>query len=131
MSVSARDRKSVIYSEVERQRDLLDQQEQRLRAQSEEIEQLRDYAARCQQQLRDDHSAKEQLYSEAQQLREELERLRAQGARPQAPNTSERSARLRAFATKFRCTARWSGDTIELFSRKRQCWVAVPEGTQP
>lgn len=41
MSVSSRDRKSVIYAEVERLRALLDQQEQQLRAQHEEIAQLR------------------------------------------------------------------------------------------
>ncbi|HEY8343510.1 MAG TPA: hypothetical protein VIK75_11055 [Calditerricola sp.] len=41
MSVSSRDRKSVIYAEVERLRALLDQKEQQLRAQSEEIAQLR------------------------------------------------------------------------------------------
>lgn len=98
MSVSARDRKSVIYSEVERLRDLLDQQTQRLRAQSEEIA-----------------------------------RLRA-SARPQAPDTSERSAQLKAlkaFASKFRCTARLRDGVIELYSKKRSCWVAVPEGAQP
>lgn len=41
MSVSMKDRKSVIYSEVERLRALLDQQDQRLRAQDEEIARLR------------------------------------------------------------------------------------------
>ena len=41
MSVSIRDRKSVIYSEVERLRALLDRQDQQLRAQSEELAQLR------------------------------------------------------------------------------------------
>ena len=97
MSVSARDRKSVIYSEVERLRQLLDRQTQQLRAQSEE-----------------------------------LERLRA-SAKPQAPERSERSSKLETlkyFATKFRCTARLRDGVIELYSRKRQCWVAVPEGAQ-
>jgi hypothetical protein len=41
MSVSSRDRKSVIYAEVERLRALLDRQEQQLRAQSEELARLR------------------------------------------------------------------------------------------
>ena len=41
MSVSARDRKSVIYSEVERLRNLLDKQDQQLHAQREEIGRLR------------------------------------------------------------------------------------------
>lgn len=41
MSVSSRDRKAVIYAEVERLRALLDQQEQQLRAQHEEIARLR------------------------------------------------------------------------------------------
>jgi predicted nucleic acid-binding Zn-ribbon protein len=98
MSVSARDRKSVIYSEVERLRHLLDQQTHQLRAAHEEIERLR---ARTQ---------------------------------PQAPDTSERRsqiAALKAFSTKFRCTARLRNGVIELYSRKRQCWVAVPEGVQP
>lgn len=107
MSVSSRDRKAVIYAEVEKLRHLLDQKDQQLSSAHAEIE-------RKDQQLRAAH--------------EEIERLRA---RPQAPRISERSARLKAFATKYRCTARWSGDTIELYSKKRGCWVAVPEGTQP
>lgn len=41
MSVSARDRKSVIYSELERFRALRDQQTQQLRAQDEEIARLK------------------------------------------------------------------------------------------
>lgn len=82
-----------------------------------EIERLRDYADTCQQQLRD--------------AVEELDRLRA---KRQAPKVSERSpklAALRAFATKFKCSARLNDGGIELYSRKRQCWVAVPEGAQP
>ena len=92
MSVSARDRKSVIYSEVERLRALLDLREQQLRA-----------------------------ASQPRQAR-------------QAPELSERRtklAALKAFATKFRCSARLRDGVIELYSKKRSCWVAVPEGTQP
>lgn len=82
-----------------------------------EIERLRDYADRAQQQLRD--------------AVEEIDQLRA---KRQAPNVSERSSKLadiKAFATKFRCFARLRDGVIELYSRKRQCWVAVPEGAQP
>lgn len=82
-----------------------------------EIERLRDYADTCQQQLRD--------------AVEEIDRLRA---KRQAPKVSERSYKLttlKAFATKFRCSARINDGNIELYSRKRQCWVAVPEGAQP
>lgn len=92
MSVSARDRKSVIYSEVERLRALLDLREQQLRA-----------------------------ASQPRQAR-------------QAPELSERRtklAALKAFATKFRCSARLRDGVIELYSKKRACWVAVPEGAQP
>ena len=98
MSVSSRDRKSVIYSEVERLRQLLDQQTHQLRAQSEELAQLR------------------------------------ASAKPQATERSERRTQLEAlkhFATKFRCTARLRDGVIELYSRKRQRWVAVPKGAQP
>lgn len=76
------------------------------------------------------------LDQQTQQLRaahEEIERLRA-SARPQATNTSERRSKLealKAFSSKFRCTARLRNNTIELYSKKRGCWVAVPEGTQP
>ena len=52
----------------------------------------------------------------------------------QAPDVLERRAKLealKAFATKFRCSARLRDGVIELYSRKRQCWVAVPEGAQP
>ena len=47
---------------------------------------------------------------------------------------SERRAQLEAlkvFATKFRCVARLRDGVIELYSKKRGCWVAVPEGVQP
>lgn len=52
----------------------------------------------------------------------------------QAPDVSERRAKLEAlkhFAIKFRCSARLRDGVIELYSRKRGCWVAVPEGAQP
>lgn len=52
----------------------------------------------------------------------------------QAPNVSERCAKLealKAFATKFHCTARLRDGVIELYSKKRGCWVTVPEGAQP
>lgn len=103
MSVSMRSTKAQMYSEIER---------------------LRDYADRAQQQLRD--------------AVEEIDRLRAKHSAPraqhQAPNISERRTKLEAlklFATKFKCSARLRDGVIELYSRKRQCWVAVPEGAQP
>ena len=84
-------------------------------------------------------STKAQMYSEIERLRLDLDRatqqLRAAASQPrQAPDVSERRAKLEAlkdFATKFRCSARLRDGVIELYSRKRQCWVAVPEGAQP
>ena len=52
----------------------------------------------------------------------------------QAPDVLERRAKLealRAFAMKFRCTARLRDGVIELYSKKRACWVAVPKEAQP
>ena len=72
-------------------------------------------------------STKAQMYAE-------IQRLRAQSQHRQAPDLSERRAKLealKAFATKFRCSARLRDGVIELYSRKRQCWIAVPEGVQP
>lgn len=82
-----------------------------------EIERLRDYADTCQQQLRD--------------AVEEIDRLRAKRQAPKASERSYKLATLKAFATKFKCSARLRNGTIELYSRKRQCWAAVPEGAQP
>lgn len=103
MSVSMRSTKAQMYSEIER---------------------LRDYADRAQQQLRD--------------AVDEIARLKAKHSAPraqhQAPNISERRTKLEAlklFAAKFKCSARLRDGVIELYSRKRQCWVAVPEGAQP
>lgn len=95
MSITARSTKAQMYAEIERLRALVDQQEQQLRAQREEIEQLR--------------------------------------ARPQTPNTSDRSAQLqaaKALAMRHRCMVRIRDGVIELYSRKRQCWVAASEGAQ-
>lgn len=53
--------------------------------------------------------------------------------RRQAPDVSERRTKLealKAFATKFRCSARLRDGVIELYSKKRACWVAVPEEVQ-
>ena len=52
----------------------------------------------------------------------------------QAPDVLERRAKLealKAFAMKFRCTARLRDGVIELYSKRRGCWVTVPEGAQP
>ena len=85
-------------------------------------------------------STKTQMYSEIERLRalcdHQAQQLRAQpdARRNQAPDVSERRTKLealKAFATKFRCSARLRDGVIELYSRKRQCWVAVPEGAQP
>ena len=68
------------------------------------------------------------------QMCAENERPRAASQPRQAPELSERRAKLealKAFATKFRCSARLRDGVIELYSRKRQCWVAIPEGAQP
>ena len=80
------------------------------------------------------------LAAENEALRAELSQLRNDSAiqrveRRQAPDASERRAKLDAlkhFAIKFRCLSRIGADgDIELYSRKRGCWVAVPEGAQP
>ena len=85
------------------------------------------------------------LATENEALRAELSRLRnaaatqraehsAPRAQHQAPELSERLTKLealKAFATKFRCSARLNNGVIELYSRKRRCWVTVPEGVQP
>ena len=68
------------------------------------------------------------------QMCAEIQRQRAQSQHRQAPDLSERRAKLealKAFATKFRCSARLRDGVIELYSKKRGCWVAVPEGVQP
>ena len=78
------------------------------------------------------------LAAENEALRAELSQLRndaaTQRTKSQAPKSSERRAKLDAlkhFAIKFRCLSRIGADgDIELYSRKRQCWVAVPEGEQ-
>lgn len=79
------------------------------------------------------------LAAENEALRAELSQLRNDAAtqrveRRQAPDVSERRAKLDAlkhFAIKFRCLSRIGADgDIELYSRKRGCWVAVPEGAQ-
>ena len=83
-------------------------------------------------------STKAQMYSEIERLRplcdHQAQQLRAASQPRQDPEVSERRAKLKAllaFATKYRCPARLRDGVIELYSRKRQCWVAVPEGAQP
>jgi hypothetical protein len=86
-------------------------------------------------------STKAQMYAEIERLRAlcdlQAQQLRAASQpRPahQAPDLSERRAKLevlKAFATKFRCSARLNNGVIELYSKKRGRWVAVPEGAQP
>lgn len=82
-----------------------------------EIERLRDYADRYKQQLRD--------------AVDEIARLKANHSAPRTSQHSTKLATLKAFATKFKCSARLRDGVIELYSRKRQCWVTVPEGAQP
>lgn len=89
-------------------------------------------------------STKAQMYAEIERLRalceaqEQQLRAASQPRQPrqahQAPDLSERRAKLEAlktFATKFHCSARLRDGIIELYSKKRGCWVAVPEGVQP
>ena len=79
------------------------------------------------------------LAAENEALRAELSKLRNDAAiqraeRRQAPDVSERRTKLealKAFATKFRCSARLRDGVIELYSKRRGCWVTVPEGAQP
>ena len=86
-------------------------------------------------------STKTQMYSEIEHLRAlcdlQAQQLRA-ASQPrqahQAPELSERRAKLealKAFAMKFRCTARLRDGVIELYSKRRGCWVTIPEGAQP
>lgn len=77
-------------------------------------------------------STKAQMYAEIQRLRALCDSYEKQLR--QVPDLSERRAKLetlKAFATKFRCSARLRDGDIELYSKKRGCWVAVPEGAQP
>lgn len=84
-------------------------------------------------------STKAQMYSEIERLRAlcdlQSQQLRAASQpRRQAPELSERRAKLealKAFAMKFRCSARLRDGAVELYSKKRGCWVTVPEGAQP
>ena len=83
-------------------------------------------------------STKAQMYSEIERLRAlcdlQSQQLRAVSQPRQAPNVSERRSKLealKAFATKFRCTARLRDGVIELYSKKRGCWVPVPKGARP
>ena len=79
------------------------------------------------------------LAAENEALRAELSKLRndaviQRAERRQAPDVSERRTKLealKAFATKFRCSARLRDGVIELYSKRRGCWVTVPEGAQP
>ena len=108
MSVSIRSTKAQLMAEIERLRALCEAQEQQL------------------QRLRALCEAQEQQLRAASQPRQPR----------QAPglSDSERRAKLealKAFATKFRCPARLRDGAIELYSKKRRCWVAVPEGVQP
>lgn len=86
-------------------------------------------------------STKAQMYAEIERLRAlcdlQSQQLRA-ASQPrqarQAPELSERRTKLealKAFASKFNCTARLRDGVIELYSKKRSCWVTVPEGAQP
>ena len=79
-------------------------------------------------------STKAQMYAEIQRLRALCDLQSQPRQARQAPELSERRAKLealKAFATKFRCSARLRDGVIELYSKKRGCWVAVPEGAQP
>lgn len=79
------------------------------------------------------------LAAENEALRAELSQLRndsvTQRVEPRSSGNTERRAQLdalKAFAKKFRCLSRIGADGgIELYSKKRGCWVAVPEGAQP
>ena len=83
--------------------------------------------------------ANSRLAAENEALRAELSQLRndsvTQRTERQPADTTGRRAQLdalKAFAVKFRCLSRIRADgAIELYSKKRGCWVAVPEGAQP
>ena len=78
------------------------------------------------------------LAAENAALRAELSQLRndaaIQRAEPRPTSNTGRRAKLealKAFAMKFRCSARLRDGVIELYSKKRGCWVTVPEGVRP
>ena len=104
MSVSARDRKAVIYSEVERLRALLDLKDQQLAAKDEEIE----------------------------RLRAQLDAPSAQPTTPEAPRAQSTMSPARArmemtrrLAVVCKATVKWAGD--QGFQQyKHGAWVPVP-----
>lgn len=78
------------------------------------------------------------LRAELSQLRRDVtvsaQRAEPQRAEPQPTSNTGRGAKLealKAFAMKFRCSARLRDGAVELYSKKRGCWVTVPEGAQP
>jgi hypothetical protein len=110
MSVSSRSTKAQMYSEIERLRLEADRRMQGWRA------------------------AVAELAAEKAAHADTYAKLRAASQPRRAPDTSGRRAQLealKAFSSKFRCTARLRNGVIELYSKKRGCWVAVPEGAQP
>lgn len=83
-------------------------------------------------------STKKQMFAEIERLRERCDALEQQlraASRPERSlEPSERRSKLealKAFATKFRCSTRLRDGVIELYSKQRGCWVAVPEEDQP
>jgi hypothetical protein len=79
-------------------------------------------------------NTKAQMFAEIERLRERCESLeaalRAASQPERSLEPSERRAKLealKAFATKFRCSARLRDGVIELYSKQRGCWVAAPE----
>lgn len=59
-------------------------------------------------------------------LEERLRRRVPLARKPHEPSPLHKAAK--DFAAKFRCLSRIKNGEIQLYSRKRQCWVTVPEG---
>lgn len=82
-------------------------------------------------------NTKAQMLAEIERLREQVETLEAALRAASQPSRSEgslepseRRARheaMKALATRFQCAVRLRDGQIEAYSRKRGCWVAVPE----
>ena len=83
-------------------------------------------------------STKAQMYAEIKRLRalcaRQEQQLRAVSQPRRTPDLLERRAKLetlKSLAKKFHCPARLRDGVIEIYSKKRRCWVTVPEGVQP
>ena len=113
MSISSRSTKAAMYSEIERLRALVDQQEQQARADYEDLARALDKAERERDELRAQLSAPQP------------------SAAPLAPKRSERGTRnelMKRLAITCRASVKWvDGQGFRQY--KDGNWVAVPTHT--